>query len=298
MIYFLVIIILWTTPAFYYPVECSSSYEAELESLKHINHVEFFNNDNSNLYLDNRFSDVVLIVDGERLDAHREILASRSEYLRILLYGGLQESDKPEVNISGVSVTSFKKILKYIYTSRMNLSGLKVTYNRYRTLVVHTPKYLLKFIETHTLDVLQSEDLLYIPLGVLQEIIIRDTFYANELDIFRAVYRWIIENQDIDSGAINEMLSAVRYPLMSDGELDEVSISQLVSSATISDAKLLRNTVPPHMLQFRGQQNVNLVKGSQGALVIDKIDGGAMVKLGHPTVINHMSIIFGDTDSG
>lgn len=42
------------------------------------------------------------------------------------MYGGLKESHQSEVEISEASVNSFKKLLEYIYSGRMNLSVLKV----------------------------------------------------------------------------------------------------------------------------------------------------------------------------
>ncbi|XP_050434983.1 BTB/POZ domain-containing protein 9-like [Adelges cooleyi] len=330
----------------YYFVECTPSSSTAEHHEKQIEHGNFVVKDISALYLDNRFSDVVLIVDEVQLPVHRAILASRSEYFRSLLFGGLQESGKPEVNISNAPLASFKIILEYIYTGRMNLndlkdkvivellslsnlyelSGLQYTLSQYlsnninvhnvcslfamsrlclpKISAVKSPEYLLNFIETHALDVLQSEDFLSLSAGALQEILIRDSFYADELEIFRAVYRWIIENQDyLECDATNKVLSVVRYPLMCDDELNEVSMTlQMVSleriSDTIPDAKLLRNTVSPHELQFRVQQNVNLIHGSQGVLDIKEYDGVAMITLGRLAIINKITILFGDNDSG
>ncbi|XP_050435396.1 BTB/POZ domain-containing protein 9-like [Adelges cooleyi] len=285
----------------YEPVECTPSPStAKQHSKEPIDHSQLLVKDISALYLDKRFSDVVLIVDGVHLPVHRAVLASRSEYFRCLLFGGLQESEGPEVNISDAPLATFKIILYYIYTGRMNLSDLKdkvivelfslsnlyelsdlqYTLSQYlsnninehnvcslfvmsrlcqpKTSVVKSPEYLLNFIETHALDVLQSEDFLNLSAEALQEILTRDSFFANELDIFRAVYRWILENQlYIDSDVINNVLSAVRFPLMNDEELNEVSVSNLVSSEKILYAKLLRNTVSPHDLQLRVQQKLS-----------------------------------------
>lgn len=47
---------------------------------------------------------------------------------RALLYGGLKESHESEVRITEASVNSFKKLLEYIYSGRMNLSILKVKF--------------------------------------------------------------------------------------------------------------------------------------------------------------------------
>lgn len=79
--------------------------------------------------------------------------------------------------------------------------------------------------------------------------------YTYELDIFRAICRWIKSNQDEeDPEAKIKVLSAVRYPLMALEELlSVVRESQLVSSDNILDAIQLRNTLPSHKLKFRGQ---------------------------------------------
>ncbi|XP_050426606.1 BTB/POZ domain-containing protein 9-like [Adelges cooleyi] len=131
------------------------------------------------------------------------------------------------------------------------------------TSVVKSPEYLLDFIDTHALDVFQPENFRNLSAGALREILTRDSFYANELDIFRVVYRWITESQDcLDSDAIDQVLSAVRYSLMSDEEL-----------------------------------NVNLIYGSQGVLDINEFDGSAMITLCHLTIINKITIMFGDNDS-
>lgn len=70
------------------------------------------------------YSDVTFIVDGCRLPAHRVILAARSEYFRALLFGGLSESTQDEIHLD-LPLVAFKALLKYIYSGRMSLNGLK-----------------------------------------------------------------------------------------------------------------------------------------------------------------------------
>lgn len=55
----------------------------------------------------------------------------------VLLYGNINESDKPEVNIKEASITFFKILLVCIYTSQMNFRILKVTYNRCALFKLH-----------------------------------------------------------------------------------------------------------------------------------------------------------------
>ncbi|XP_050425985.1 BTB/POZ domain-containing protein 9-like [Adelges cooleyi] len=308
-----------------------TSKSAGQHSNEQIDHSYFMVSDQSNLRLNDGYTDVFLVVDGERLPAHRSVLASRSDYFRALLYNGLKETDDSEVKISEVSVTSFKILLQYIYTGRMNLSmlendvvlelfsishlyclsNLHFSLSQYlrHHIIVQNVCYLfvmariyqykelendtLDFIDNRATEVLQYEDFLSLSAEVIQVILNRSTVCANELDIFRAVCRWIENNQaDLDPDAQNQILSAVRYVLMSDEELSEVRRSDLVSLDTLSAAKQLRNTWPPDMLQFRGQlkPNENIIYRTQGFEVVNEIDGSVMIKLGHPSVVNYIEI--------
>ncbi|XP_025196538.1 BTB/POZ domain-containing protein 9-like isoform X2 [Melanaphis sacchari] len=348
------------------PVDTKSPTSIEKQhSYEQIDHAHFLANDIGTLYLNDRFSDVVLVVNGERFHAHRVVLASRSDYFRALLYGGLKESHQSEVEISDASINSFKKLLEYIYSGRMNLSILKdevileifslSNLFGFTNLELSLCKYLrsninvynvcsmfaaarlyqhkelvveaLNFIDSHALEVLQSESFLSLSPEALQEVINRDSLYAYELDIFRAVCRWIKANQDDeDPEAKIKVLSAIRFPLMSlDELLSVVRESQLVSSDNILDAIQLRNTLPSHKLKFRGQlrPNLNIAHPSQGAQVmqgemrsallesdssghdhergctrhlINESDSGIMIKLGHPSIINYIKMQLWDKD--
>jgi BTB/POZ domain-containing protein 9 len=82
--------------------------------------------DISSLYLNEKFSDVVLVVDGEKLHAHKAILAVRSEYFEALLYDGTQDLKQSEVAITDVSSEAFKKLLKFIYTGTITVTSSNV----------------------------------------------------------------------------------------------------------------------------------------------------------------------------
>uniref|UniRef100_A0A182K3X7 BTB domain-containing protein n=1 Tax=Anopheles christyi TaxID=43041 RepID=A0A182K3X7_9DIPT len=65
------------------------------------------------------------MVQNERIPVHRLILASRNEYSRALLYGGLQESKLNEITLN-VALIAFKHLLRYIYTSALELKDMEV----------------------------------------------------------------------------------------------------------------------------------------------------------------------------
>ncbi|KAG7489579.1 kelch 22 isoform X2 [Solea senegalensis] len=65
--------------------------------------------------------DVVLLVEGRPIQAHRILLAASCDYFRGMFAGGLRETKETEIPIHGVSYMAMKKILDYIYTSEMEL---------------------------------------------------------------------------------------------------------------------------------------------------------------------------------
>ncbi|KAH1006630.1 hypothetical protein HUJ05_007344 [Dendroctonus ponderosae] len=79
----------------------------------------------ASLLLSQEYSDIVLVVEGQKLHAHKVILAARSDYFRALLYGGLRESNQDEIELPNAPLNAFKVLLKYIYTGHMFLMTMK-----------------------------------------------------------------------------------------------------------------------------------------------------------------------------
>nr|XP_046242647.1 kelch-like protein 22 isoform X2 [Scatophagus argus] len=65
--------------------------------------------------------DVVLLVEGRPIKAHRILLAASCDYFRGMFAGGLREMQQKEIPIHEVSYVAMKKILDYIYTSEIEL---------------------------------------------------------------------------------------------------------------------------------------------------------------------------------
>ncbi|XP_053135178.1 kelch-like protein 22 isoform X2 [Hemicordylus capensis] len=66
--------------------------------------------------------DVVLLVEGRPIGAHRILLAAACEYFRGMFAGGLREVGQEEVCIQGISYNAMCKLLNFIYTSELELS--------------------------------------------------------------------------------------------------------------------------------------------------------------------------------
>ena len=87
-------------------------------------HIEHLSDHIGALYLNDEYSDVTLVVDGNDFNAHRVILAARSEYFRAMLFGGMKESKQDRIELKDTKLEAFKHLLKYIYTGHMSLGNL------------------------------------------------------------------------------------------------------------------------------------------------------------------------------
>jgi BTB/POZ domain-containing protein 9 len=90
-----------------------------------VNHISLLSDNLNGLYLSETFSDITLVVDGNRLPAHRVLLAARSDYFRALLYGGMKESQETDIHIKVSSLQAFKYLLKYLYCGHIQLKSFK-----------------------------------------------------------------------------------------------------------------------------------------------------------------------------
>ena len=77
-----------------------------------------------NLWKNKGHADVTLIVKNKRIQAHKIILASRSEYFDRLVFGSMKECDLEEIEIKEVEkVDLFEDILEYAYTGSITING-------------------------------------------------------------------------------------------------------------------------------------------------------------------------------
>ncbi|XP_071390013.1 kelch-like protein 22 [Centroberyx affinis] len=65
--------------------------------------------------------DVVLMVEGQPIQAHRILLAASCDYFRGMFAGGLRETQQMEIPVHGVTYMAMTKLLDFIYTSEIEL---------------------------------------------------------------------------------------------------------------------------------------------------------------------------------
>ncbi|XP_035227045.1 BTB/POZ domain-containing protein 9-like [Stegodyphus dumicola] len=275
-------------------------------SLGEVEHITHLSEHIGSLFWNEDYSDIVLLIEGQRIPSHKVILASRSEYFRALLYGGLRESQEAEVELKGTSLSAFKVLLKYIYTGHMTLASLKEEmvldilglahqygFVELETAISDYLKAILNirnvcmiydmaslfhlssladvccsFVDRNALDIIHHESFLTLSASALKEMISRDSFCASEVDIFRAVCEWAQQNPDVD---MREILSAVRLPLMALPDLlNVVRPTGLVSADTILDAIKARTESRDTDLKYRGylMPEENVASPKHGAQVL------------------------------
>ncbi|XP_060523915.1 BTB/POZ domain-containing protein 9 [Cylas formicarius] len=326
-----------------------------------IEHLAQFSENLSSLCLSHEYSDVTLVVEGQKLHAHKVILAARSDYFRALLYGGLKESNQAEIVLPDAPLKAFKILLKYIYTGHMFLMTLKEDvildilglahqygFQDLESAISDVLKQLLAlgnvcaildtahlygleklvrvchtFLDKYASEILQHDSFLQLSQAALVEVLQRDSFLAPEVEIFHGVCNWCKNNEDTE----DLVMKCVRLPLMSVSDLlSSVRPAGLVKPDALLDAIAERTNNRMNTLPHRGQlvidENVacprNGSKVVAGELIEYLLDGdyysydmdkgytrhaisgssdeGIIIKLGVPSIINHVRMLLWDRD--
>lgn len=72
--------------------------------------------DMSKLLVSEKYADVTVVVDGNKLQAHKNILAARNEVLDAMLASDMTERKENLIEIPDVDIDTFKVFLSYLYT--------------------------------------------------------------------------------------------------------------------------------------------------------------------------------------
>ncbi|XP_063911431.1 BTB/POZ domain-containing protein 9-like [Zophobas morio] len=199
-----------------------------------------FKDDMTPFYLNKAFSDIILNVDGEKIVAHKLILAARCIFFELLL---LSNPDQSEIVLTNVPVDCFKKIIKYLYTGciSLNFSDLNFLFEILKLARAYSLKALVTavsqeatsslttenvclilnlannydfeeirqichtFIDEHISDILMSEPNFFNALTQksMIKLLERDIFPLPEIEIFKIVSHWCNIHKDENNLVIN-----------------------------------------------------------------------------------------------
>ncbi|KAJ3643698.1 hypothetical protein Zmor_026394 [Zophobas morio] len=262
--------------------------------------------DISSLFLSETFSDVTLIVDNERIFAHKVILAARSSYFEGLLYDGGNEIQQSELTISvDASPDAFRSVLRFLYTGSITISTSDLDAsldlislahqcsltdleyavgNKIKSLLslknicsilntanlydlVELRDACHSFADEHASEIIDNDCFEGLSQKSLIKVLERDTFFAPELEIFKSVARWSQKNNDV-AGLV---VKCVRLSWLSVVEIvSTVWPSKLVDCEDLLQAIAEVVDVKPREYNRRAKllSGVNLATSEHKAVVI------------------------------
>ncbi|RWR98906.1 BTB/POZ domain-containing protein 9-like protein, partial [Dinothrombium tinctorium] len=202
----------------------------------------------SKLYLNEELCDIWFVVEDETIAANKAILAASCEYFRTQLFGGTNESKKKEIVLKDTPKDAFKSIVKFIYTGRIEIRKMdtdhflsllslsheyqfrrllhwleakfdeeRMTFGNINKVFKIASLYELnsllekcwRFIERNAKKIVENETIFTsFSFELVDQIVCRKTFIANEIDIFKALMAWKKSNPKYN---ITSVLANIRW---------------------------------------------------------------------------------------
>jgi len=227
--------------------------------------------------------DVILEVEGQRVPAHRIVLASLSEYFRAMFTGEMAESKQKVVTINGIEEASLRNLVEYAYTATIEVSEENVqsilpaaSVLQFEEVKRACSEFLRRqldadnclgikvFAEVHGCNdlkvaatvfssryfsqVRKREEFLKLSLDEIQAFLSNDQLNVkSEFEVYEAALEWLLHKEN-RAQHLYEILKFVRLPLLSAKELlRSVGQNQLVVSNP-QCVELFVEAVQCHML--------------------------------------------------
>ncbi|XP_067329015.1 kelch-like protein 6 [Anolis sagrei] len=210
------------------------------------------------MYQEGLLCDVFLVADGQRFPCHRTLLAAISPYFQDIFINNWKESDGKEVLLQDVTPCVVQSILRYIYTEELVLTpelapflfagasklqipplqnlccrflithiSVQNCFEVYSLACAHKNDDLLRatvqFLIRNFNQVFEEEGFLQLELATLVALISSDDLVAtSELQVYRAVRRWVQGQPHARGPLLSELINHVRFPLLNPTEQDEL----------------------------------------------------------------------------
>ncbi|XP_057292705.1 kelch-like protein 18 [Hydractinia symbiolongicarpus] len=211
---------------------------------------------------DELLCDVVLNVEGQKVKAHKVVLAATTPYFNAMFTNSMLESDSKEIVIHGMDADSLKALVNFMYGENLfikvdNVHNLLSGASMLQIICVKDAcvNFLMKklhpencltvksladtfsceelldaansFLEKNFVDVAQSDDFLQLEPKDLIELIKKDDLNVrSEEQIFEAVLSWIKTDTKYRSQQLHDLLCHVRLPLLSPQYLSDRVLSE------------------------------------------------------------------------
>ncbi|XP_073841519.1 speckle-type POZ protein-like [Musca autumnalis] len=164
-------------------------------------------NDFEKLFVDNKFTDIVLVArDGTEFKAHKLILSGRSEVFSTMLHNDFLENKTNRITIDDMDADVMKEMLNFIYT------GKEITKAKALSLFPIANKYALVDLETMCADILTET----INTALSVEILIMADRHSNEILKTNAITFITANFKDVTKTEGWKILKDTNYDLYND----------------------------------------------------------------------------------
>ncbi|CAI5444963.1 unnamed protein product [Caenorhabditis angaria] len=194
--------------------------------------------------------DVVLVMEGKKLSAHRVVLAAAIPYFRGMFTSGMLEATMKEIEIANMEYDTMELLLGYAYTGELRISTCNVqslitgaSFLQLHDVVQECAEFLITrlhctnslsirdfcktfgcteqvigmcndFIEKHFLSISKDEEFKKLELAEVVEVLNFDGLYVDsEEDVFNSALEWL-KVDEIRHLEAAKILSCVRLPLL------------------------------------------------------------------------------------
>jgi len=237
----------------------------------------------NHLWTEGALCDVILIAENRRFDAHRIVLASCSHYFRTMFTRDFQESQLKEIELKGVTSLGLRAVLDFVYTSRLALNSNHIhdilqtaSHLQFNQVIDYCCQFLKSEIdvdncfefsdiaELYQLTPVQehvenfilknfervSENDQFITLSHHQlcHFLSSDKLQSSsELRVFQIALRWLQHDVETRTEFASQVLSNIRFSVMTPDEIIEHVQQAKVMAANESCAKLLFQAMNFHL---------------------------------------------------
>lgn len=229
--------------------------------------------------------DVVLeVANGDRVPAHRVVLASQSAYFRAMFTGEMSESKKRDVAINGLDGPSVTSLIDYAYTATIEISQENVqlilpaaSVLQFEEVKEACSEFLRRqldadnclgikvFAEVHGCSELQGaatvfsshhfsqvrrkEEFLKLSLEEVKSFLSNDQLNVeSEFEVYEAVMEWLERDRAKRYQHVYEVLVLVRLPLLTPEQLLKRVRTNSLILANPDCVELLMEALQCHML--------------------------------------------------
>ncbi|CAB0005319.1 unnamed protein product [Nesidiocoris tenuis] len=209
-------------------------------------------------YLENKLTDITLIAGGTRIQAHRLVLCSASEYFSAMFTSDLLEARQTDVELHAVCGTALRELVEYCYTGSVELreDSVETLLSTASLLNLHQvvdacsiflrrqldPSNCIgialfadsrcctklrddamEYIAEHFVEVLKHQEFLLLSSEEVSKLLSSDNLNVpSEEVIFQGLMTWINHDQDKRRPEIPKLLQFVKLPLLSAGFITDV----------------------------------------------------------------------------